>query len=374
LKPAWPLPKAVEEKARALRAELASADPELFRVALGRELRRRLDSFERGLHAYRHHPYRRAPSSHPVVWRDGTTRLIDFAPRGGVPVLVVPSLINRADVLDLMPERSLLAALAASGLRPFLVDWDAPGPTERRFDLTDYIGGRLAGALDHVLDQCGTAPVVLGYCMGGLLALALARLRRHDVRALALLATPWDFHAERAELGQAFARALLPWLPWFDTLGEMPVDVLQALFTGLDPFLAARKFIAFADLDPASAKAREFVALEDWLNDGVALAAPVARECLIGWYGANATARRRWHVAGKVIDPADIAMPTLVVVPEHDRIVPPRSARALAEAIPGAVVLTPPLGHIGMVVGARAPAALWQPLAAWLASPAGARL
>src|SRR3546814_10267711 len=48
----------------------------------------------------------------------------------------------------------------------------------------------------------------------------------------------------------------------------------------LDPQLVVRKFLAFGRLDAASRKAEEFVALEDWLNDGVPLAAPVARECL----------------------------------------------------------------------------------------------
>src|SRR3546814_5935604 len=38
------------------------------------------------------------------------------------PVLVVPSLINRAYVLDLTAERSLLRWLAAHGLRPLLLD------------------------------------------------------------------------------------------------------------------------------------------------------------------------------------------------------------------------------------------------------------
>ena len=39
------------------------------------------------------------------------------------------------------------------------------------------------------------------------------------------------------------------------------------------------------------AEARDFVALEDWLNDGVPLALPVARECLGGWYGDNVPGR-----------------------------------------------------------------------------------
>ena len=50
-------------------------------------------------------------------------------------MLVVPSLINRWEVLDLTAEKSLLRAMAADGLRPYLVDWGTPDAEERRFDL-----------------------------------------------------------------------------------------------------------------------------------------------------------------------------------------------------------------------------------------------
>ena len=109
-----------------------------------------------------------------------------------------------------------------------------------------------------------------------------------------------------------------------------------------------------------------FVTLEDWANDGVPLAGPVARECLIGWYVLNRPARGEWRIAGEPVDPGAVTVPTLVVVPERDRIVPPASAGALAEAIPGARRMTPPAGHVGMVVGVGAESALWRPLAEWL--------
>src|SRR3546814_11548629 len=95
------------------------------------------------------------------------------------------------------------------------------------------------------------------------------------------------------------AAAALPLIaPLLEVAGEMPVDLLQGLFASLDPQLVVRKFLAFGRLDAASRKAEEFVALEDWLNDGVPLAAQVARECLGRWYGYNAKARGQWRLAG----------------------------------------------------------------------------
>lgn len=368
-----PMPAAISwhpslrERGAALLRELEAANPDALRIAVGREVRHRLDELERGIRLYRHHPYRREPSAATVVWREGTTRLLDYgAGQGGMPLLVIPSLINRAYILDLWPERSFLRALAQAGFRPFLVDWDRPGDAERRFGLAEYIDGRLRGALRSIVAQTGQPPVVIGYCMGGLLAAALACRQPHDVAGLVLLATPWDFHAEKPALARALAESAAPWMPLFDALGVVPLDVIQGLFSALDPFMVVRKFCAFARLDADSARAQEFVALEDWLNDGVPLASGVARDCLLGWYGENTPGRGAWQVAGHTIDPARIAMPTLVVVPEQDRIVPPLSARPLAQAIPRASVLNPPLGHIGMVSSRRAPAELWPQVIGWL--------
>jgi polyhydroxyalkanoate synthase len=108
------------------------------------------------------------------------------------------------------------------------------------------------------------------------------------------------------------------------------------------------------------------VALEDWLNDGVPLAAAVARDTLAGWYGRNDTARGNWLVGGLPVDPARVTVPTLALIPERDRIVPPASATVLALTIPGAQMIMPPLGHIGMVVSAGAETGVWLPLAEWL--------
>ncbi len=360
--------------AAALQASLAKLDPDTAEAGLDRQLYQRHTALLDGIAAYRQHPYRRDLPPAPEVWREGTTRLLDYGALsgagetsvGGRPVLVVPSLINRAYVLDLTAQTSLLRWLAGKGVRPYLLDWDRPGTEERGFTLTDYIAGRLESALDAVLAATGERPVVLGYCMGGLLALALALRRRADLSGLALLATPWDFHADSGAQGDQAASTATLLSPLLDTLGELPVDAIQMLFAGLDPQQVVRKFLAFARLDPTHRKAVAFVALEDWLNDGVPLAAPVARECLAGWYGENTPAAGRWRVAGKAVDPARLDLPCLGIIPSGDRIVPPASALALCEAIPNTEILRPAAGHIGMVVGGRAADLVWQPLLTWL--------
>ncbi len=141
----------------------------------------------------------------------------------------------------------------------------------------------------------------------------------------------------------------------------------------LDPFSAERKFTRFAALDPNGDKARAFVALEDWVNDGVPLAAAVARDCARSWYSENQPARGLWQIGGETVDPKQLRSPALVVVPSRDRIVPPSSAEALAAALGGAAVLRPPLGHVGMMSAARAPETLWTEISVWLRACLDAR-
>jgi polyhydroxyalkanoate synthase subunit PhaC len=351
--------------ANALRQSLEPVAAEAFAAAVDLELRARGDEFLSGLDRYRHHPYRRALEDPPALWQEGSTRLLDYG-GGGLPVLVVPSLINRAYILDLTEGKSLLRFLVAEGLRPLLVDWGKPDAIERGFSLTDYIAGRLEAAAGAAAAAAGAPVGVLGYCMGGLLALALAERRPGLVAGLALLASPWDFHAERAGQARLLGEIATPLARSFAALGEVPVDVLQMLFAALDPLLALRKFSRFAGLAPGCPEERDFVAVEDWLNDGVPLALPVAQECLGGWYGANTPGRGRWRVAGRPVLPQRVERPSLVILPAQDRIVPPRTAVALAERLPAAERLTAPLGHIGMIMAREAPRVVWRPLAQWL--------
>ncbi len=359
--PNWSATGEIDPAAIAAALGTAGGGAENFPQAVLEEVLRQDAALIAGIAAYRRHPWRRDLPDPPAIWAEGETRLLDFGGTGP-PVLFVPSLINRAYVLDLAPGRSMLRWLAANGLHPLLLDWGWPGEAERRFSLTDYIAGRLERALLAV-----EGPVVLaGYCMGGLLTIAAALRRPDRVSALALLATPWDFHADDPERAAAVAHMLPLLEPVLAFANALPVDALQLLFALLDPHGIADKYRGFAQLDPASERARLFVALEDWLNDGVPLAAPVARECLGGWYGRNTPARLEWRVAGLPVDPAALRLPTFVAVPARDRIVPPESARPLAAAIPGAVLHTPGAGHIGMAAGSNAEAALWRPLREWV--------
>lgn len=161
----------VPESLATLLPEIAALDSRAgggqFEQALQREIRRRMDRLADGVLAYQRHDVHRTLVDPPAVWREGNTRLLDYGAtsrasrkRGTRAVLVVPSLINRWEVLDLTEEKSLLRAMAAQGLRPYLVDWGTPDDAERGFDTTAYVA-RLERALGYVARRARRAPAVL---------------------------------------------------------------------------------------------------------------------------------------------------------------------------------------------------------------------
>jgi polyhydroxyalkanoate synthase len=293
----------------------------------------------------------------PIIESVGRAKLRDFG-GNGPPMVFVPSLINPPSVLDLMAGHSLLEWMAVQGFRVLLVDWGNPAPSERDLD----IGGHVTRYLVPLIEALGEAPLLAGYCLGGTMALAAASLT--PVKALALIAAPWNFagfadaaRAEQASLWQAAQSSA-------KALGLMPMEILQSGFWRLDPARTVAKYAEFAAMEQASNKAQRFIAVEDWANDGPPLTYSAAREAFEDFFGANVTGNGAWRVGGQIIDPAKILCPTLDIISTVDRIVPAASATGL----PNRLVLG--LGHVGMIVGSRAPERLWQPLAQFMSSNA----
>src|ERR1700730_3414824 len=112
LKDALLLSNEAGERLRGLAAEIDAVGSSSVAAPLDLGITRRAQSYLAGLEAYRRHPYRRSNEAPPVLWRKGTTRLLDYGgDTAGPVILVVPSLINRLYVLDLLPERSFLRYL-----------------------------------------------------------------------------------------------------------------------------------------------------------------------------------------------------------------------------------------------------------------------
>lgn len=303
----------------------------------------------RGLAAYQRAPRETAQRERPIL---ATVRGASLRGCGGSgpPIVLVPSLINPPTILDLDSRTSLAEALRTSG-HVLLLDWGAA--TERR-DLD--VAGHVEQLLLPLLQTLREAPVLIGYCLGGTLAIAAAAL--HPVRGVATLAAPWNFDAYPTTSRKALLDLWKQATPSAEPLGVLPIEVLQAAFWSLDPQRVVAKFARLSEVGPNSEESRRFVMLEDWANTGEPLPLPAARELVEDLFEANLPGACRWQIGGVPIGKP--SAPVLHFTASEDRIVP------AATAPPGAQ-RSCPAGHVGMVVGRSAPQHLHEPLREWLA-------
>lgn len=317
--------------------EVSARDPQLAADALA------------GLGAYEQAPRRGRPPRKPEVARVRGAALRDHGGKGP-PAVLVPSLINPPRILDLDEEASLTGATARMARRALLLDW---GKADERSELS--VAGHIEELLLPLMRSIGEPVALVGYCLGGTMAIAAANLIA--VERLVTLAAPWNFarYPERSQ------RALQDMWRHSEaaakSLGALPMEVLQAAFWSLDPERTVRKFAEFGRLDPASAEARRFIELEEWANEGEPLPYPAAKELVEGLFGNDRPGRGEWIIDGQPVSDK-VELPALHLTAERDLIAPPQTV-ASGEAIGIAS------GHVGMIVGS-ARTRLYEALGAFL--------
>ena len=302
---------------------VAESDPELAKRALD------------GLNAYERAERPQLAAPRPEVARAGPARLRDHGGSGPAAILV-PSLINPPHILDLDAEVSLAAAIAGMGRRVLLLDW---GEASERGELS--VSGHIEQLLLPLLGELAEPPALIGYCLGGTMAIAAGNLA--PVERVVTLAAPWRFSAYPADSRENVQAMWRHSKSAADALGALPMEVLQAVFWSLDSERTVSKFAKFAGLDPAGAEARRFVQLEDWANQGEPLPCAAAAELIEQFFGADRPGSGGWTISGKTItDRLDV--PALHFTAGRDRIAPAATAPS-GDSVPIAA------GHVGMIVG-----------------------
>jgi len=343
----------------------AQPDPALW-SALGEEAMKRSAGFTEGVQAFLSRPSEPPEMKYPVLWQRGNARLLDIAPRArqSVAVVCIPSLINKSYVLDLYPEASLVRHLAGKGMRPLILDWGMPGDHERGFSSAEYITAYALDALDNLRREHDGPIVVLGYCMGGIMATAIAQLAPFLCDGLILLATPWDFSAPDTSVVLLNPATQMLLMQWFQQSETVAPWLVQGVFHLIDPFAIQRKYARFPELNES--QKQHFIAVEHWANDGVPLTREVAQECFVHWPQKNILATHQWKVGRKWMEPEQIKCPALAFIPQNDKIVPQGCAIPLAASIPKCTVIEPDAGHVSMLVGEHAKTQCLEPMTAWL--------
>ncbi|MCB9778447.1 MAG: alpha/beta fold hydrolase [Alphaproteobacteria bacterium] len=325
---------------------------------------------------------------HEVIHRQNKLVVRYYAPasaavsgRSPTPVIVVPSMINRAYICDLEPDRSLVGGLAALGHAVYLVDWGEPGPEDAHDDVAKVLLDLLHRAVDRVRRHArgarrGPLPAahLLGYCQGGTLAAMYTALRPDGVAGLVTLNAPVKF-SEGGRFRRFVDGDFFDVEEAIDADGLVSTDLMAAAFKLLDPMGNWTKYIAIDAAAQRPGLLARTLARERWLEENVPMAGAFAREFIREAYQQDALLAGTWQVGGERVDLSRVTCPTMVCTAKRDFIAPSAACLPLAGAVGSRDVTLQQLdsGHIGVVVGSFGPRVFYPLLDGWFRSRNPAR-
>lgn len=308
-----------------------------------------------------------------VVHTENKWRLLRYRPDRSVtplncpPILLVPSLINRHYVLDLMPGKSFAEYLVDQGHDVYIIDWGNPGPEDRYLTFDDFTYRYLGRAVRKVARASATGKAnLLGYCLGGTMTTIYAALHSEQIASMVTLAAPVSFDDD----GLLATWSRTPGLNLdvlVDGTGNIPWPLMQLGFHLLRPTMNLSKAVYVWEKAWDDQFLDGFFALETWSNDNVSFPGEAFRKYIRELYQEDALIKGRFTISGQRVDLGRISCPTRAVAFEHDNIVPAPSVRALLDHVSPDVaeVVTLRGGHVGAVVSSRASKTLWPELSQW---------
>jgi len=312
---------------------------------------------------------------HDVVFRENKWSLLRYRPPASPvvtrkhPVLLVPSLINRHYVLDLLPGKSFAEWLAKQGYDVFCIDWGTPEDEDRYLTFDEIVDRYVGRAIRVTCEKAGSDKAhVLGYCLGGTLTVIHAAMHPERIASLALVAAPVRFD-------DGSLLALWTQGPTFDVnalvsaTGNVPWQLMQGAFQMLRPTLSLAKAVSLISKSPLVTEDQRwddnfldgFFALETWGADNVSFPGAAYLKYIQALYRENALVRDELSISGERVRLANVTTPVLAVTFEHDNIVPWKSAADVLSRVASEhkAHVHVPGGHVGAMVSSSAAKHVW---------------
>lgn len=268
---------------------------------------------------------------------------------GRAPLLIVPSLINRWYVLDLLESTSFIKDFS-SGTECFLIDWGYPGAESGHLPMSHFYHRCIRRAVRKVKLLTGASKVdLLGYCIGGTMAYAYSCLEPEDVRRMILLTAPIDF-TDTGVLG-LYAEDF-PSSAFREAMDYMPGWLLSHSFSFVQPMGLPNKIKMFRKKYDDEKFKDLFVAMERWISDQVHYPIRAYDELLTNFYKENLLFRGALETDEKLrVQPSARTCQTLIVNATQDHIAPIPCTRLPLEDRAHVEESSFKTGHIGITVG-----------------------
>jgi polyhydroxyalkanoate synthase subunit PhaC len=309
-----------------------------------------------------------------LVRNRGTMNLYHYRPLANevyrVPVLIVMATTNRGYILDLIPGQSLIEFLLKRGYDVYMLEWNPPKPEEKSLRMQDYVLDFIPDCVSCIQRDSGEQDVsLIGYCFGGVLSLLYGSIFNDGpMKNLVCFTTPVDFR--EMKLFSNFAdRRYFDVDRLIDSTGNMPPEMILSSFEMLRPASRVVAQVQLWDNIWNDEYVKSYRMFDRWATDTLPLAGEYFRAITKDLMWDNKLFNGTMSVGGCMADIANIKVPILHAVAEHDHIVPYDSAKHLIARVGSSdkeeVILKG--GHVSLIAGANAIKRLWPKVDSWLA-------
>lgn len=307
-----------------------------------------------------------------LVWECDKVKMYHYIretpPKCDVPVLVSFAIMNRHDVLDLQPDRSLMKKLLEEGLDIYIMDWGYPSRADMYLTMEDYILGYLNDAIDFVRRRHKVNKIhKMGICQGGLFSMIYASIHPEKLKTLTTYVAPYDFEDANCNMLYNWAKHL-DVDTMVDTVGVVGADMLNNAFSMLKPSMDVAKYFGVMDMMEDKDKLMNFLRMERWKNDCPDLSGEMYRKYIKDLFRDNKLIKGTFELGGQKVDLKNMTVPFLNVYATEDNIIPNKSTIAVMDRIGSTdkQLYAFPGGHIGVFVGAKSQKELAPSIAKWV--------
>jgi polyhydroxyalkanoate synthase subunit PhaC len=306
-----------------------------------------------------------------LVWQMDKVKLYRYnraAPaKCKIPVLVSFAMLNRHDVLDLQPDRSLMKKFLDEGLDVYIMDWGYPTKADRYLTMEDYIDGYMNGAVDFIRKSHGIQKInKMGICQGGTFSTIYASLYPEKLNSLTVYVAPFDFSTDKCMLFKWTKHIDVDTM--VDSLGVIPAELLNAGFGMLKPSADISKYFGVMDMLGDEDKIMNFLRMEHWKADCPDIAGEMYRKYIKDLFRDNKLIIGKFELGGRNVDLKKLTMPFLNIYATEDNIIPNESTIAIQDKIGSKdkELYAFPGGHIGVFVGSKSQKELAPKVAKWV--------
>ena len=305
-----------------------------------------------------------------LVWQRDKVKLYHYTrttpAKCKIPVLVSFAMLNRHDVLDLQPDRSLMKKLLEEGLDIYIMDWGYPTQADKYLTMEDYIDGYMNDAVDFIRRKHNVPKIhKQGICQAGTYSMIYASRYPQKLKSLTTYVAPFDF-GENDNMLYKWAKQI-DIDAMVDNVGTISGEMIDSAFSMLKPSMNISKYIGVMDSLEDEEKLLNFLRMEHWKADLPAIPGEMYRKYIKDLFRDNLLIKGEMTLGGKLIDLKKMNIPYLNVYATGDAIIPNDSTKAIMPKIGSTDKQEIPFpgGHIGVFVGTKSQKDLAPAVAKW---------